>query len=61
MVGGYISEITAFVIVNEVFLGIYGWFIPGIVGGFYIGYWRMKINKKPVTESGFAKTRYEAG
>ena len=51
MIGGYISAATAFVVVNEFFPGVYGWFIPGIIGGFYIAYWMMKINRKPVANS----------
>ncbi len=45
MFGGYISATTAFVVVNEFFPSFYGWFIPGIVGGFIIAYWIRKINK----------------
>ncbi len=48
MLGGYISATTAFVVVNEFFPSFYGWFIPGIVGGFIIAYWIRKINKKTV-------------
>ena len=48
MLGGYISATTAFVIVNEFFPSFYGWFIPGIVGGFVIAYWMRKMNKKTV-------------
>jgi uncharacterized membrane protein len=46
MIGGYISATTAFVVVNNFFPSIYGWFIPGIFGGIYISYWMMKLNKK---------------
>ena len=46
MIGGYISASTAFVVVNNVFPGISGWFIPGIFGGLYIMYWMNKLNKK---------------
>ncbi|KQB39590.1 hypothetical protein [Flavobacterium aquidurense] len=46
MIGGYISAATAFVVVNNFFSSFYGWFIPGIVGGFYIIYWIKSINKK---------------
>ena len=45
MIGGYISATTAFVVVNEFFSSIYGWFIPGIIGGIYIRYWMRKLNK----------------
>ena len=48
MLGGYISATTAFVVVNEFFPSFYGWFIPGIVGGFVIAYWMRKMNKKTV-------------
>lgn len=50
MLGGYISATTAFVVVNEFFPSIYGWFVPGIIGGFFIAYWIRKVNnnKKPV-------------
>ncbi len=44
MIGGYISAVTAFIIVNNFFSGLYGWFIPGIIGGFYIAFWLRKLN-----------------
>lgn len=46
MLGGYISATTAFVVVNNFFPSFYGWFIPGIIGGFVITYWMVKLNKK---------------
>lgn len=46
MLGGYISATTAFVVVNNFFSSFYGWFIPGIFGGFIITYWMMKIKRK---------------
>lgn len=45
MIGGYISATTAFVVVNNFFTSFYGWFVPGIIGGFYIIYWIKKVNK----------------
>lgn len=46
MLGGYIAATTAFVVVNQFFSGIYGWFVPGIIGGFLIIYWIRKVNKQ---------------
>jgi uncharacterized membrane protein len=46
MLGAYISATTAFVVVNEFFPSFYGWFIPGIVGGFLIAYWFRKLDGK---------------
>lgn len=46
MIGGYISATTAFIVVNQFIPNIYGWFIPGTIGGFYIVYWIRKLNKK---------------
>jgi len=46
MLGGYISATTAFVVVNEFFPSFYGWFIPGIVGGFFITFWIRILNGK---------------
>lgn len=51
MIGGYISATTAFVVVNSFFTSIYGWFIPGIIGGFVIVYWIRKINRKYLPKS----------
>lgn len=51
MLGGYISAATAFVVVNEFFSSFYGWFIPGIIGGFIITYWIRKMNKKTIANS----------
>jgi uncharacterized membrane protein len=48
MIGGYISATTAFVVVNEFFPSFYGWFIPGIIGGFIIAYWMRRMNEKIV-------------
>lgn len=48
MLGGYISATTAFVVVNDFFPSVYGWFIPGILGGFIIAYWIRKVNKNTV-------------
>jgi hypothetical protein len=44
MLGAYIATTTAFVVVNNVIPNIYGWFVPGIVGGLYIIYWMRKVN-----------------
>ena len=46
MMGAYISATTAFVVVNNFFPGVYGWFIPGIVGGTIITFWMRRINQK---------------
>ncbi|MFZ1702729.1 MAG: DUF2306 domain-containing protein [Saprospiraceae bacterium] len=46
MTGGYIAAVSAFFVVNEILPGIWNWFVPGIVGGFYITYWTRKLNKK---------------
>lgn len=51
MLGGYISATTAFVVVNQFFPSVYGWFIPGIIGGFFITYWIRKVNKQNDKES----------
>ena len=45
MIGGYIAATTAFVVVNEFFSGLYGWFVPGLIGGIYIGYWMSKLKR----------------
>ena len=53
MLAAYISATTAFVVVNEFFPSFYGWFIPGIVGGFLIAYWIRKLDeKKTVANNG---------
>lgn len=46
MIGAYISAATAFVVVNQFFSSFYGWFIPGIIGGFVIAYWVRKLRRK---------------
>lgn len=46
IMGGYISAVTAFVVVNRIIPGVYAWFVPGLVGGFYIAYWLRKLDPK---------------
>lgn len=43
IIGGYIAAITAFFVVNGALPGIWGWILPGILGGFYIAYWANKL------------------
>lgn len=46
MTGGYISAVTAFVVVNELFPGIWGWFAPSLIGVPYILFWLNKLKVK---------------
>lgn len=46
MISGYIAASTAFVVVNHLIPGIYGWLAPGVVGGLLIAYWSRKIDRK---------------
>lgn len=50
MIGGYIAAITAFIVVNHLIPGIWGWFTPAIFGHGYLTYWLVKLKKKK-TES----------
>lgn len=45
MTGGYIAAVSAFFVVNNILPGVWNWFTPGVVGGFYIAYWIRKIKK----------------
>ena len=49
MIGAYISSVTAFVVVNDFFPSPYGWFIPGLIGGFFIRYWINEMNKRKIS------------
>jgi uncharacterized membrane protein len=51
MTAGYIAAATAFVVVNNVFPGITGWFIPGIIGSIYIFFQVRKIKPRPLPRS----------
>ena len=43
MVGAYIAAVTAFFVVNQILPGLSNWFMPGIAGGIYIGYWFRRL------------------
>jgi hypothetical protein len=42
MMGGYISAVTAFIVVNQLLPGVYGWIAPGVIGGVLIAVWSNK-------------------
>jgi len=42
ILGGYISAVTAFVVVNQFLPGIFGWLAPGVAGGVLITFWSRK-------------------
>src|SRR5690625_4553144 len=44
MMGGFIAASTAFVVVNQFIPGVYGWFVPGIIGSVIIAFWNKKIS-----------------
>ena len=46
MTGGYIAAFTAFVVVNQILPGVYGWLTPTALGTIYIMYWNKKIKNK---------------
>jgi len=46
MLGGYISAVTAFIVVNQFIPGIAGWLVPSVFGVAYMNYWFWKLNKK---------------
>ena len=46
MLGGYISAVTAFIVVNQFIPGIAGWLVPSVFGAAYMNYWFWKLNKK---------------
>ncbi len=48
MSGGYISAVTAFVVVNNFLPGIYSWFVPGIIGSLFIMYFLRKADRKMI-------------
>jgi hypothetical protein len=50
IVGSYISALTAFIVVNQFIPGIWGWFIPGILGTVFIIFWMRKIKKTKFEE-----------
>lgn len=43
MIGGYIAAVTAFIVVNQILPGVYGWLTPTAVGLGYMFYWTKKI------------------
>ena len=47
MIGGYIAATTAFIVVNQLLPGLYGWLSPTLIGGLLIFYWIRK-NGEPV-------------
>ena len=46
MMGAYISAVTAFIVVNQILPGVYGWIAPGVVGGVLITIWSNKYKVK---------------
>lgn len=51
MLGGYISAVTAFIVVNQFIPGIAGWLTPSVFGVAYMSYWFWKLNKKSANKS----------
>jgi len=52
MTGAYISAVSAFLVVNDLFYSLLNWFLPTILGSLYITYWILKVdNKLPKTKS----------
>lgn len=45
MTGGFIATLTAFIVANAIIPGLWGWFIPSLIGTPYIVYWNRKISK----------------
>ncbi|MFK8045850.1 MAG: DUF2306 domain-containing protein [Crocinitomicaceae bacterium] len=43
IMGGYISAVTAFIVVNQIIPGVYGWLAPTVIGSVFIGYWFRKV------------------
>ncbi|MFK8037527.1 MAG: DUF2306 domain-containing protein [Crocinitomicaceae bacterium] len=43
IMGGYISAVTAFIVVNQLIPGIYGWLLPTVLGSAFIAYWMRKV------------------
>lgn len=47
MIAGYISAVTAFLVVNQILPGTYlNWFVPTVLGSTFITYWRFKLKKQ---------------
>lgn len=46
MSGAYIAALTAFVVVNQLIPGVFGWIAPGVLGTFYIIYWNRRVDAK---------------
>ncbi|HAP02417.1 MAG TPA: DUF2306 domain-containing protein [Bacteroidetes bacterium] len=45
MTGGYIAAVTAFIVVNEILPGLFGWLTPTVVGTIYITYHQFRFRK----------------
>ncbi|MFD1551448.1 DUF2306 domain-containing protein [Putridiphycobacter roseus] len=43
IMGGYISAVTAFIVVNQFIPGIYGWLVPTLIGSVFIAYWMRRV------------------
>jgi hypothetical protein len=46
MIGAYIAAVTAFIVVNQIIPGVYGWLAPTVVGTAVISYWSRKVRRK---------------
>jgi hypothetical protein len=46
MMGAYIASVTAFITVNQIIPGVYGWIAPGVIGSVFITVWSRKISAR---------------
>ncbi|MFS4417084.1 DUF2306 domain-containing protein [Maribacter sp. 2307ULW6-5] len=51
MTGAFIASVSAFLVVNQTLPPLWSWFLPTVLGSFYIAYWLRKVRLKSLKKN----------